>query len=423
MRIQLEKNPRSGSCREGDRVEHALKNLRVLDLTRVLAGPWCTQLLADLGADVIKIERPGSGDDARHWGPPYLKDRAGNDTADAAYFLCANRNKRSVTVDVAAPEGQRIVRALAQRADIVVENYRVGQLHKYGLDAASLRADNPRLIYCSITGFGQDGPYKDRPGYDFVIQAMCGLMSVTGAEAGGGPQKVGVAVTDLMTGMYAAVAILAAVAHRERTGEGQVIDMALFDSAIAMMANVNANYLLSGRVPQRWGSAHPTIVPHEAFECSDGWIVLAVGNDAQFERFCDVLGRPDLAGDARFATNSTRVRNRELLRPQLREVLRQQPGCYWLQRLTAAGVPCGPIQTVDQALTDPHALARGMRIDVPHERAGSVPLIANPIKMSATPPSYGRAPPRLGEHTDEVLTELAGLERSQIEALRAQGIV
>ena len=404
----------------------ALDHLRVLDLTRVLAGPWCTQLLADLGADVIKIERPGSGDDTRAWGPPYLKDAAGRDTTEAAYYLSANRGKRSVTVDIGKADGQQLVRRIAATADVVVENYKVGQLAKYGLDYARLAADNPRLIYCSITGFGQDGPYKDRAGYDFIIQAMGGFMSITGERddlPGGGPQKAGVAVSDLMTGMYTTVAILAAVAQRSRTGHGQYIDMALFDTMIAMLANMNMNYLTTGKAPGRAGNAHQNIVPYQVFAAADGHVVIAVGNDSQYVKFCEIAGRPDLAADPRFTKNAERVRNRAVLVPLLEAIVREKPAAFWAEKLEAAGVPCGPINTIAQAFADPQAVARGIRIDLPHPTAGSVPLVGMPIRMSGAGPSYERPPPLLGEHTDEVLREVAGLDGAEIAALRARGVV
>jgi formyl-CoA transferase len=400
---------------------NALSHLRVLDLTRVLAGPWSTQLLADLGADVIKIERPGSGDDTRAWGPPYLKDAGGAETSEAAYYLAANRGKRSVTVDLAHPEGQRVVRALAERADVVVENYKVDQLARYGLDYASLSAINPRLIYCSITGFGQTGPHRERAGYDFIIQGMGGFMSITGERddrPGGGPQKAGIAVSDLMTGMYSTVAILAALAHRERTGEGQHIDMALFDVMLAMLANMNMNYLTSGTSPARAGNAHPNIVPYQVFEAADGHVVIAVGNDAQFAKFCLVAKCPELARNPDYVRNADRVRRRERLLAELEPVVRARPVSFWVEQLEAAGVPCGPINNIAQAFADPQVAARSLRIDLPHPLAGSIPLVANPIKLSATPPTYERAPPTLGQHTDEVLRE-CGLDQAEIERLRA----
>ncbi len=406
--------------------DRALGHLRVLDLTRVLAGPWCTQLLADLGADVIKIERPGSGDDTRAWGPPYLKDAEGRDTSEAAYYLAANRGKRSVTVDISKPAGQRLLRQLAERSDIVIENYKVGQLAKYGLDYPSLAALNPRLVYCSITGFGQDGPYRDRAGYDFIIQAMSGFMSITGERddrPGGGPQKAGVAITDLMTGMYAAVAILAAVAQRERSGRGQYIDLALFDSAVAMLANMNMNYLVTGVPPGRVGNAHANIVPYQVFAAADGHVVVAVCNDSQFGRFCEIAGCAELAADPRFARNADRVRHRDVLVPLLEPIVRGKPVAFWTDRLEAAGVPCGPINSIAQAFADPQAVARGLRIELPHPRAGTVPLVATPVRMSDSPPDYRRAPPLLGEHTEEVLRELLGLDASAIAALREQQVV
>jgi formyl-CoA transferase len=403
----------------------ALGHLRVLDLTRVLAGPWCTQLLADLGADVVKVERPGSGDDTRAWGPPYLKDAGGADTTEAAYYLAANRGKRSVTVDLSHPDGQRVVRRLAERADIVVENYKAGQLARYGLDYATLAALNPRLIYCSITGFGQSGPHADRAGYDFIIQGMGGFMSITGERddrPGGGPQKAGVAVSDLMTGMYSAVAILAAVTHRERTGEGQHIDMALFDVMLAMLANMNMNYLTSGRPPGRAGNAHPNIVPYQVFEAADGHVIIAVGNDGQFVKFCEVAGRPDLAADPAYRRNADRVRNRAAVLAVLEPLVRTRPVAFWVERLDAAGVPCGPINDIAQALADPQVAARALRIELPHPLAGTLPLVANPIKLSATPPAYERAPPVLGQHTDEVLGE-CGFDAAEIARLKADGAV
>ena len=404
----------------------ALAHLRVLDLTRVLAGPWCTQLLADLGAEVIKVERPGSGDDTRAWGPPYLKDSSGRETSEAAYYLAANRNKRSITVDITRAEGQDIVRRLAQQSDIVVENYKVDQLKGYGLDQASLRALNPRLIVCSITGFGQTGPHREKPGYDFIIQGSGGFMSITGERddrPGGGPQKAGVAVSDLMTGMYATVAILAAVAHRERSGIGQTIDLALYDVMLAMLANMNMNYLTSGRAPGRAGNAHPNIVPYQVFEAADGHVIVAVGNDGQFAKFCEAAGRPDLAADPRFTRNADRVRHREVLVPLLEPIVRQHTVARWVEMLDAAGVPCGPINDIAHALADPQVAARGMRIDLPHALAGTVPLVANPIRLSETPAAYERPPPLLGEHTDEVLRDLLQMNAADIARLRAAGVV
>jgi glutaryl-CoA transferase len=403
-----------------------LSHLTILDLSRVLAGPWCTQLLADLGATVIKIEKPGSGDDTRTWGPPFLKDAAGRDTAEAAYYLACNRGKRSVAIDFTQPEGRDLVLALARQADALVENFKVGGLAKYGLDYGRVAQVNPRLVYASITGFGQDGPYAERAGYDFIIQGMCGFMSVTGERddvPGGGPQKAGVAITDLMTGMYASVAIVAALAHRDRTGEGQWIDACLFDSSVAMMAVMNMNYLVSGIPPARAGNAHQNIVPYQVFACEDGHLILAVGNDGQFRKFCDVAARPQWAADERFATNAERVRNRATLVPLVAGVIRTRPQRAWIAALEAAGVPCGPINRVDQVFDDPQLRARGMRIDLPHPLAGSVPQVRAPLRMTGTPLQYTSAPPLLGEHTDDVLRDRLGLARDAIDDLRARGVV
>jgi formyl-CoA transferase len=379
-----------------------LSHLTVLDLSRVLAGPWCTQLLADLGATVIKIERPGGGDDTRAWGPPYLRDASGRDTTEAAYYLCCNRGKLSVAVDFTTAEGQRIVTDLARRADVLVENFKVGGLAKYGLDYASVARENPRMVYASITGFGQSGPYADRAGYDFIIQGMSGFMSVTGERddlPGGGPQKAGIAITDLMTGMYATVAIQAALAHRERSGHGQWIDTCLFDSAVAMMAVMNLNYLVTGQAPGRAGNAHQNIVPYQVFSCADGHVIVAVGNDAQFAKFCDAAGRPEWAADRRFAKNADRVRNRETLVPLVADVMRTRTQHAWLAALEPLGVPCGPINKLDQVFADPYLTARGLRMDLAHPLAGTVPQVGTPIVFSATPLAYERAPPLLGEHT------------------------
>ena len=404
----------------------SLGHLRVLDLTRVLAGPWCTQLLADLGAEIIKVERPGRGDDTRAWGPPYLKDSDGADTTEAAYYLSANRGKRSVTIDISTAEGQSLVHKLAAHCDIVVENYMVDQLAKYQLDYASLAAINPRLIYCSITGFGQTGPNRMRAGYDFIMQGIGGFMSITGERddrPGGGPQKAGVAVSDLMTGMYSTVAILAAVTHRERTGQGQYIDMALYDVMVAMLANMNMNYLTSGTAPGRAGNAHQNIVPYQVFAASDGHLIVTVGNDSQFAKFCAVAGVPHLAEDARYRRNADRVRNREVLIAELEAILRTKPVAFWVERIDAAGVPCGPINDIAQALADPQVAARGLRIDLAHALAGKVPMVANPIKMSATPPRYEVPPPLLGEHTARVLHDYAGVDENQLNALKSRGII
>ncbi|KND60730.1 L-carnitine dehydratase/bile acid-inducible protein F [Candidatus Burkholderia verschuerenii] len=404
----------------------ALSHIRVLDLTRVLAGPWCAQTLADLGADVIKIERPEVGDDTRHWGPPYLKTPDGEDTREAAYYLAANRNKRLVTVDIASPEGQRIVRELAAQSDVVLENYKVGQLKKYGLDYESLKAVKPDIVYCSVTGFGQTGPYAHRAGYDFIIQGIGGFMSITGerdGQPGGGPQKAGVAISDLMTGMYATVGVLAALSHRDRTGEGQYIDMALLDVQVAMLANMNTNFLASGKPPVRWGNAHPNIVPYQTFQTSDGWIIVAVGNDGQFRKFVEAGGRSDLADDPRFAVNPSRVRNRDVLVPILAEMVRSKGKHEWLAALEAAGVPCGPINDLGEVFDDPQVVARGMQIDLPHPSGGDVKLVASPIKMSATPVEARVHPPVFGEHTAKVLAELLGYDVRRIDALRERKVI
>jgi len=403
-----------------------LSHLTILDLSRVLAGPWCTQLFADLGATVIKIERPGAGDDTRAWGPPYLKDESGRDTSEAAYYLSCNRGKLSVAVDFTTPDGQRIVRNLARQSDVLVENYKVGGLAKYGLDYATVAKANPRLVYASITGFGQNGPYADRAGYDFIIQGMSGFMSVTGERddlPGGGPQKAGIAITDLMTGMFATVAIQAALAHRDRTGEGQWIDTCLFDSAVAMMAVMNLNYLVTGTPPGRAGNAHQNIVPYQAFACADGHLILAVGNDSQFAKFCEAADRRAWATDERFARNADRVRHRAILVPLVAEVMRTRTQHAWLEALEALGVPCGPINRLDQVFADPQLAARGLRMDLPHPLAGSVPQVGTPIRFSATPAAYGRPPPLLGEHTAEVLRERLALDPGAIAALAARGVI
>ncbi|CAG9169343.1 CaiB/BaiF CoA transferase family protein [Cupriavidus pampae] len=404
----------------------ALSHLRVLDLTRVLAGPWCAQNLADFGADVIKIERPGAGDDTRTWGPPWLRTEDGRDTAEAAYYLAANRNKRSVTCDISTPEGQQLVRELAAQSDVVLENYKVGQLKKYGLDYDALRAIKPDLIYCSVTGFGQTGPYANRAGYDFIIQGMGGFMSLTGERddlPGGGPQKAGVAISDLMTGQYATIAVLAALAHRERTGEGQYIDMALLDVQVAMLANMNTNYLASGVAPKRWGNAHPNIVPYQTLQAADGWIIVAVGNDGQFRKFVTAGGRPELADDPRFATNPQRVAQRDVLVPILAEMVRPRTRAQWIADLEAAGVPCGPINTLDDVFEDEQVKARGLRVDLPHPTAGEVKLVGSPIRMSKTPPEALRHPPLLGEHTEAVLADTLGYDAEKIAALRGKGVI
>jgi crotonobetainyl-CoA:carnitine CoA-transferase CaiB-like acyl-CoA transferase len=407
----------------------ALAGVRVLDLSRVLAGPWSTQILADLGADVIKVERPPGphhpgGDDTRGWGPPFLKDRHGDDTAEAAYYLGTNRNKRSITVDIAHPDGQALIRRLAVQCDVLVENYKVGDLARYGLDAPRLLELHPGLVFCSITGFGQTGPYRERAGYDYAVQAMGGLMSVTGERddlPGGGPQKVGVAVADMFTGMYATVAILAALRHRDATGQGQVIDMALLDTQVAMLANLGANYLTTGVAPRRAGNAHQNIVPYQVFEVADGHLILAVGNDGQFARFCEVAGEP-WAADPRFARNADRVRLRDTLVPQIAACMKRRRKADWLAALEAAKVPCGPINDLAEAFADPQVRARGMQVSMPHPLAGSVSLVASPIKLSQTPVQYRRPPPLLGEHTAEVLADF-GLDEHEQAALRAGGVI
>ncbi|HHL4083220.1 MULTISPECIES: CaiB/BaiF CoA-transferase family protein [unclassified Burkholderia] len=401
----------------------ALSHIRVLDLTRVLAGPWCAQTLADFGADVIKVERPGAGDDTRHWGPPYLKDADGADTAEAAYYLAANRNKRSVTVDIATPEGQQIVRELAAQSDVVLENYKVGQLKKYGLDYDSLRAVKPDLVYCSVTGFGQTGPYAHRAGYDFIVQGIGGFMSITGerdGEPGGGPQKAGVAIADLATGLYSTIAVLAALAHRDRTGEGQYIDMALLDVQVALLANMNTNFLASGKPPVRWGNAHPNIVPYQTFQTRDGWIIVAVGNDGQFRKFVEAGGRPGLADDERFATNPSRVRHRDTLVPILAEMVKARDKADWIGALEAAGVPCGPINDLDEVFDNEQVIARGMQVSLPHPCGADVKLVRNPIRMSATPPDARTAPPLLGAQTEDVLRDMLGYDDVRIAALKAK---
>ncbi|WP_396429426.1 CaiB/BaiF CoA transferase family protein [Limnohabitans sp.] len=413
---------------------NSLDGIRVLDLSRVLAGPWCTQTLADLGADVIKIERPGTGDDTRTWGPPFLKDAQGQDTAEAAYYLGANRNKRSVTCDIAQPEGQALIRELVQHCDVFVENFKVGDMARYGLDYPKLSALNPRLVYCSVTGFGQTGPYSDRAGYDYAVQGIGGLMSVTGErdDLGGGPQKVGVAVADLFTGMYATVAILAALRHVDRTGQGQQVDMALLDTQVAMLANLGANYLVSGKVPGRVGNAHQNIVPYQVFETappagsasgSRDHLILAVGNDGQFAKFCAVAGCPELAQDPRYALNADRVRHRAELVPVLETLLKTRTKSDWLATLEGAKVPCGAINTLNEVLTDPQVHARSMVSDWVHPIKANLKLVASPIKMSLTPVRQDLPPPMLGQHTAQVLQEVLGWSAQQQGALRDKGII
>ncbi|MNZ64531.1 Succinyl-CoA:(R)-benzylsuccinate CoA-transferase subunit BbsF [compost metagenome] len=404
----------------------ALSHIRVLDLSRVLAGPWAGQILADLGAEVIKIERPEVGDDTRHWGPPFLKDADGRDTSEAAYFLSANRNKKSVTIDFTQPEGQRIVRELAAKSDIVLENFKVGGLEAYGLDYASLKKINPKLIYCSITGFGQSGPYAKRPGYDFMIQGLGGLMSITGRsdqEVGAGPVKVGVALTDILTGLYSATAVLAALAHRDVSGIGQHIDMALLDVQVACLANQTLNYLTTGNPPRRLGNAHPNIVPYQDFPTADGDFILTVGNDGQFRKFAELAGHAEWADDARFATNKARVANREVLIPLIRQSTVMRTTAEWIEILERASVPCGPINDLSQVFADPQVIARQLRIDLPHPLAGSVPQVASPIRLSETPVEYRNAPPTLGQHTAEILEAVLGLDDATQAKLRESKVI
>jgi crotonobetainyl-CoA:carnitine CoA-transferase CaiB-like acyl-CoA transferase len=407
---------------QAERAGGPLSGLRVLDLTRILAGPTCTQLLGDLGADVIKIERPGNGDDTRGWGPPFL---GGNDGGESAYFLCTNRNKRSVAIDIATEEGQQLIRDLAGKSDILCENFKVGGLARYGLDYERLSAINPGLIYCSITGFGQTGPYSHRVGYDFLVQGMGGIMSLTGFpdEEGGRPTKVGVGIADVMAGMYATSAILAALHARRETGKGQYIDVSLYDSQIAWLINQGLAYLVSGENPQRLGNGHPHIVPYDTFPASDGHFIIAVGNDGQFARMSEVMGRPDLAYDPRFAKNVDRVRNRKALMPLIEAITVTRPSRDWIAMLEEVSVPCGPVNSLSEVFADPQTLAREMLISMPHDKApeGQVDLIGNPLKMSDTPVTYRHAPPLLGEHTEDVLRDTLGLDDQQIAAIRARG--
>jgi crotonobetainyl-CoA:carnitine CoA-transferase CaiB-like acyl-CoA transferase len=404
----------------------ALSHVTVLDLSRVLAGPWAGQILADLGAEVIKVERPGTGDDTRGWGPPFLRDAQGHDSTDAAYYLCANRNKKSITVDFTTSAGRSIVQSLARQSDVVLENFKVGGLGPYGLDYASLRAINPRLIYCSITGFGQTGPYAPRAGYDLLVQAMGGLMSITGRrddEPGAGPQKAGVAVTDILTGLYAAIGVLAALSHRERSGLGQHIDIGLLDVQVACLANQAMNYLIGGNVPRRSGNAHPNLVPYQDFPTSDGYMVIAVGTDAQFARLCAVTGLMALAENPDFRTNKQRVVNRRELIDKLSAVTVTHPTAHWVEALESVGVPAGPINSLDAVFDDPQVRARAMQIELPHPVAGTVSLVANPLRLSETPVTYRSAPPTLGAQTHEVLAERLAMSAADIEELRAKGII
>jgi crotonobetainyl-CoA:carnitine CoA-transferase CaiB-like acyl-CoA transferase len=401
-----------------------LHGLRILDLSRILAGPTCTQMLGDLGADVIKVERPGAGDDTRKWGPPYLKGTDGNDTTESAYYLSANRNKRSLTVNISLPEGQNLIRKLAAKSDVLVENYKVGGMKKYGLDYENLKSDFPDLIYCSITGFGQTGPKSHRPGYDFMIQAMGGIMSVTG-EPDGSPMKVGVGIADVMCGMYAAISILAAIRHREQGGKGQHIDLALLDSQAAWLINSGLNYLTSRQDQHRMGNAHPNVVPYQVYQTSDSFFVLAIGNDTQFRKFCEFAEAPEMADDLRFKTNADRVRNRDMLAELINDLTKRNTKKYWLQELEKLQVPCGPVNTIKEVFDDPQIQHREMEITMPHHISGNgqVSLIGSPIKMTETPVSYRNAPPTLGQHTDVILEELLGISETERIDLAEKGVI
>ena len=401
-----------------------LDGVRILDLSRVLAGPSCTQLLGDLGADIVKVERPGVGDETRTWGPPFVVDEAGHETTESGYYLSTNRNKRSVTIDFAKPEGARLVRRLLARCDVLVENFKVGGLADYGLAYEQLRPDFPRLVYCSITGFGQTGPYAPRPGYDMLVQGAGGIMSITG-EPDRPPVKVGVAVNDVITGLYAAVGILGALRHRDVHGVGQRVDLGLLDVGVAWLYNVALNYLLSGNVPQRLGTAHPNTVPYQVFPSKDGFFILAAGNDQQYRRFCTFAGRPDLAEDPRFATNAARVRNRQEIVAIISGITEKEPMRHWLEGLERHGVPCGPVHTIDQVFADPQVVHREMKIDMPYRgaRGGAVPLVGSPLKLSETPVTYRAAPPRLGQHTDEIFDELLAMPADERASLRKAGVI
>lgn len=403
-----------------------LNGIRVLDMSRILAGPWSAQTFADLGAEVIKIERPGTGDDTRSWGPPFLKDQDGNDTGEAAYFNSANRGKKSLTLDIADPEGQELVRRLAAKSDVLLENYKAGGLARYGLGYEDIKKVNPGIVYCSITGFGQTGPYKDRAGYDFMIQGMGGIMSVTGEaddKPGGGPQKIGIALTDILTGLYTTIAALSALRLRDVTGVGQHVDMALLDVTAATMANQAMNYLVTGEAPGRLGNAHPNIVPYQAFATADHYVIIAVGNDGQYQRFVDVGGRPELATDPRFLSNADRVENRDILVPMIEEMMLSKTREAWMKELEEVGVPCGPINDLKQLFDDPQVKARGTRIELPHPLAGMVPQVANPIKFSDAELSYTHAAPLLGQHTEDILMELLELDDEEIARLKDAGII
>jgi len=404
----------------------ALSHIRVLDLSRVLAAPWTGQILADLGAEVIKVERPGVGDDSRAFGPPWLKDASGQDTAESAYFACANRGKKSITINIANAGGQKLVRDLAAKCDVLLENYKYGDLERYGLSYADLKKINPRLIYCSVTGFGHSGPWRERPGYDFMIQGMGGLMSITGERddlPGGGPLRAGIPISDLITGMYAAVAVNAALAHRAETGRGQHLDLALLDSTVAVLANQGANYLATGKPPERIGNAHPNIVPYQAFKTKDGDMIVACGNDGQFRKLCETAGCAALAGEARFATNAKRVENRGELVPLLAPVFAARSTRDWIAALEAAGVPAGPINNLEQVFQEPQAIARGLRMELPHPTAGKVSLVRSPMRFSETPVEQGAPPPTLGQHTEEILRGTLKLGDEEIAKLRALGVI
>jgi crotonobetainyl-CoA:carnitine CoA-transferase CaiB-like acyl-CoA transferase len=402
-----------------------LSHIRVLDLTRVLAGPWASQNLADLGAEVFKIERPGSGDDTRSWGPPFLKDRQGKETGESAYFLSVNRGKKSVTLDIAKPEGAEIARRLAEKSDVLIENYKVGGLAKYGLGYEDLKRINPRIVYCSVTGYGQSGPSAHLPGYDFIFQGVGGLMSITGERddlPGGGPQKVGIAVTDVMAGMYASLAISAALLHCERSGEGQYIDMALLDTIVAFGSNQIFNYFHSGKIPERWGNAHPNLLPYEVFPTSNGHIILGAGNDSQWASFCEVAGHPELATEPRFSTMPDRIRNRATLIPTIQAIMKERSSRDWIERLDAANVPCGPINNYKEVFENPQVRHRGLKIEMPHPLSGSISGVASPMRFSKTPVEYGAPPPLLGQHTREVLAGVLGMSEAELDRLAARKI-
>ena len=403
----------------------ALDHLRVLDMSRVLAGPFLAQNLADFGADVIKVERPHHGDESRTF-PPYVKDTAGHDTEDSAYFMSINRGKRSITIDIATPRGQALIKKLAAQSDVLIENYKVGDLKRYGLDYEAIRAVNPRIVYCSITGFGQTGPYRNRPGYDYIFQAMSGLMSLTGGPdelPGGGPAKVGLAICDVITGIYSSFAVMTALAERDKSGAGQHIDMSLLDTTIATISHINMNYLIGGIIPKRMGTGHPSIVPYQMFQAKDGPMVVAVGNDGQFAKLCGLLGYPELPQDPRFLTNPLRVQHRDALIPQLEKAFAQKTAGEWITSLTQLGVPCGPLNNIQQVFDDPHVQSRGMQVQIPHPRAGSVPALANPARLLETPPQYERPAPALGEHTREILSSVLGLTEAEIDQLAAEKVI